>query len=462
MVVDPRRDVDVYLDAAAADGVRITHVAETHLHNDYVSGARDLALLTGATHLIGAGAELGHEHRPVRDGESWEVGTLRFSALDTPGHTPEHVAYALADTSRADEPIALFTGGSLLVGAVGRTDLLGADQAENLGRAMFRSLHNAVLAHEDFVGVYPTHGAGSLCSTGISATPSTTIGFERRYNSLLRHEDAETFVRALLHGQPAFPGYFARMRPTNRAGPALLGGRLPELTPVAPAAGEKLRQGGALVVDLRAPEEHAAGHVPGSVSIPSGDSFGTWLGWVVEPDRPILLLLPAGEDGREAMRQIVRIGFEPSVVGRLDGGWAAWQSAALPVERGELLTVDALAGRIDRGGSDAPVVIDVRQAGEYESGHVPGSHHLLAADLPGRLAELPRDRPIATICASGFRASIGASLLRQAGFERVASVDLGVPAWASAGYPVETGGLALPSANDASDGAHAAEAGHRH
>ena len=462
-VIDPRRDVDVYLDAATEDGVRITHVVETHLHNDYVSGARDLAALTGATHVIGAGADLAYGHRPVRDGDAWDVGGLRFTTVETPGHTPEHVAYAMAETARAAEPVALFTGGSLLVGAVGRTDLLGADRAEDLGRAMFRSLREAVLPHEDFVGVYPTHGSGSLCSTGISATPSTTIGFERRYNALLRHDDAEAFVRALLHGQPAFPAYFARMRPINQAGPALLGGRLPDLAPVPVEEADRVRRDGGLVVDLRPPHEHAAGHVPGSVSIPRGESFGTWLGWVVEPDRPIVMLLPEQDDGRDAMRQIVRIGYESSIVGRVDGGWAAWERAGLPVENGDVVGVEELAARLERGGTDAPLVIDVRQATEYEGGHVPGSHHLLAADLPGRLAELPRDRPLVTICASGFRASIGASLLRQAGFQHVASVDTGVPAWTAAGYPVERGG-GDPSGEAAGASAisQAGEAGHRH
>ena len=176
-VVDPRRDVDIYLDAARDADVRITHVVETHLHNDYVSGGRELAALTGASHIIGAGAGLAYEHRPVRDGDAVDVGDLRFVALETPGHTPEHVTYAVSDTSRADEPILLFTGGSLLVGAVGRTDLLGAENAVPYARQLFASLHDVLLPHEDFVGVFPTHGAGSLCSIGISSTPNSTIGF---------------------------------------------------------------------------------------------------------------------------------------------------------------------------------------------------------------------------------------------------------------------------------------------
>ncbi len=437
-VVDPRRDVDVYLDAAREADLRITHVLETHLHNDYVSGARDLAALTGARHVIGAGANLGYAHEPARDGAEFDVGTLRFRALDTPGHTPEHVAYAVADRARADEPALLFSGGSLLVGAVGRTDLLGAEHAVPYAHDMFHSLYDVILRHEDFVGVYPTHGAGSLCSTGIASTPQTTIGFERRYNPLLRHEDAETFARALLADQPAFPRYFARMRPTNQAGPVLLGGRVPERRPLSADAVRAAIARGALVVDLRSADAHAAGHVPGSLSIPADESFGTWLGWVVEPDRPLVLLLASPADWDDAIRQALRIGCEGSIEGDLDGGLEAWRAAGGPVESTERLTIDELARRLDRGGSDAPFLVDVRQAGEYAGGHVPGSLHVLAADLPGRLADLPRDRTVATICASGFRASIAASLLRQAGFERVAPVAGGVPAWADAGYPVES------------------------
>jgi hydroxyacylglutathione hydrolase len=222
VVVDPRRDVDVYLDAARGAGLAVTHVVETHLHNDYVSGGRELAALTGATHVIGAGAELRYEHHPMRDGEVFDVGSLRFRVLDTPGHTPEHVTYAVADTTRADEPVLLLTGGSLLVGAVGRTDLLGAANAVPFAGDMYRSLHDVILPHEDSVAIYPTHGAGSLCSTGISSTPWSTIGFERRTTRCFARWTS-TRLRALLAGQPAFPRYFARMRPINQAGPRLLG-----------------------------------------------------------------------------------------------------------------------------------------------------------------------------------------------------------------------------------------------
>jgi hydroxyacylglutathione hydrolase len=437
-VVDPRRDVDIYLDAARRHDLRISHVIETHLHNDYVSGGRDLAALTGATHVIGAGAELAYEHRPVRHGETFDVGQLRFTVLETPGHTPEHVAYAVADRSRADEPLLLFTGGSLLVGAVGRTDLLGAENALPFARAMFRSLHEVVLPHEDYVGVYPTHGAGSLCSTGISSTPSSTVGYERRHNPMVGAADVDAFATTLLTGQPAFPRYFARMRPTNQAGPRLLGGHVPDARPLGVDEVRAAIADGAQAIDLRSPSAHATSHIPGSLSIPAGSSFGTWLGWVVDHDRPVVLVLERPSDWDDAIRQALRIGQE-QVIGHLRGGFASWSESDAPLEAGGRLTVDQLAAQVDRGGSAAPLVIDVRQLSEYESAHVPGSLHLAAGSLPDRLGELPRDRPIATVCGSGYRASVAASLLRAAGFRDVSWVADGVPAWRRRGHEVVHG-----------------------
>ena len=435
-VVDPRRDVDIYLDAARDADLRITHVLETHLHNDYVSGGRELAALTGATHVIGAGAVLRHEHRPAVDGDNVDVGSIRFTVLDTPGHTPEHVAYAAADTSRADEPFLLLTGGSLLVGAVGRTDLLGAENALPFAHAMYRSLHEVLLRHEDSVMVYPTHGAGSLCSTGIASTSWSTIGYERRHDPLLSIADIDAFARALLSGQPTFPRYFARMRPTNQAGPRLLGAHVPEIEPLAGDDLDRALDGRALVVDARSPEAHATQRIPESVSVPAGSSFGTWLGWVVDADRPVVLLVDDVADLDGISRQALRIGFE-SIVGFIDGGLRAWRASGRPVQAGAVIDVDRLAA--DLSSSDPPLVIDVRQASEFEAGHVPGSIRLGAGELPAMLDGLPRDRPIATVCASGYRSSVAASLLRAAGFERVSAVAAGVPTWEARGYPVEFG-----------------------
>jgi hydroxyacylglutathione hydrolase len=460
-VVDPRRDVDIYLDAARDAGLRISHVVETHLHNDYVSGGRDLAALTGATHVIGSGAHLGHDHRPVADGDSFDVGSIRFRTLDTPGHTPEHVSYAVADTSRADEPFLLLTGGSLLVGAVGRTDLLGADNARPFAAAMYRSLHDVVLPHEDSVMVYPTHGAGSLCSTGIASTSWSTIGFERRHDPLLAPMEVDAFARALLAGQPTFPRYFARMRPMNQAGPRPFGGVVPAIEALAGDRLEAALAGGAVVVDARQSEAHAAARIPGSLSIPAGSSFGTWLGWVVDAETPVVLLVDGVADLDDLSRQAMRIGYE-AMAGYIEGGFAAWRRSGRPAEVGRPYDVDALARELARGGPGAPFVIDVRQASEFEAGHVPGSIHIGAGELPGRLDALPRDRDIATICASGYRSSVAASLLRASGFGRVIAVRGGLPDWEARGYPVAYGtgadDLSWPVPTRAAD----AHEGHAH
>jgi hydroxyacylglutathione hydrolase len=436
-VVDPRRDVDIYLEAARAAELRITHVVETHLHNDYVSGGRELADLTGARHVIGAGARLAHEHAPAADGDVIDVGTLRFTTRDTPGHTPEHVSYAVADTSRADEAFLLLTGGSLLVGAVGRTDLLGAENARPYAGAMYRSLHDVLLAHEDSVMVYPTHGAGSLCSTGISSTSWSTVGFERRHDPLLAPMEVDAFARALLAGQPTVPRYFAGMRPTNQAGPRLLGGVVP---PIVPLWGDELDAAldhDALVVDARSTDAHAVARIPGSLSIPAGSSFGTWLGWLVDADRPIVLVVERPDDLDDLARQAIRIGYEETA-GYIEGGLAAWRRSGRPVEIGRSYDVDDLAR--DRASAEAaPFVIDVRQASEFEAGHVPGAIHIGAGELADRLDALPRDRTIATVCASGYRSSVAASLLRARGFEQVVAVRGGLPDWEARGYPVAYG-----------------------
>lgn len=439
-VVDPRRDIDVYLRAAAERGWRITNVIETHLHNDYVSGGRELAAAVGARHVIGAGAQLAHDHVAVRDGESFDVGSLRFRALHTPGHTPEHVAYVVADRTRADDPMLLFSGGSLLVGAVGRTDLLGAEQAEPYARQMFASLHDRLLSHEDYVELLPTHGGGSLCSKDIATTPRSTVGFERRHNGLLAIEDVGYFVRALLDGQPAFPRYFARMRPINQAGPVPLGS-VPQPRPLTADEVADLLAGDAVAIDLRSPADYLVAHLPSALSIPAGSSFGTWLGWIVPHDRPLVLVLDGAHAWDDAIRQALRIGYD-NVRGYLQGGMSNWQSRGRPVEASAGATVGELRRWLEAGaGADRgqPLLIDVRQRDEYEQAHVPGALHIMAGDLPDRLAELPRDRPIATICTVGYRSSVAAGLLRREGFSDVTWISGGVPAWRAAGYPVERG-----------------------
>ena len=339
-----------------------------------------------------------------------------------------------------DDPGLLLSGGSILVGAVGRTDLLGADHAVPYAHDMYHSIHDTLLPLGDPVHVHPTHGAGSLCSTGIGDASSTTIGHERSFDPLLAPMDIDAFARALLAGQPAIPRYFARMRPLNQAGPPLLGGVVPMPPPMEPAAVEAAVAAGATIVDARPAAVHAAGHIAGSISIPLEGSFGTWLGWVVDLDRPVVLIAAGPADLDPIMRQAIRIGRD-EVAGYLIGGVEAWAASGRPVET-ERAAVDRRAGRC-AGRARAPptrrCVIDVRQMNEYAAGHVPGAWHINGGSLPDRLADLPRDRPIAVICEAGFRASIGTSLLRAAGFDDASWVGAGFPAWRDAGLPVETG-----------------------
>jgi hydroxyacylglutathione hydrolase len=252
--------------------------------------------------------------------------------------------------------------------------------------------------------------------------------------------DVEAFATRLLRGQPTVPRYFARMRPTNQAGPALLDGRIPEARPLSLEETRRAIAAGALLLDLRPPAEHAVAHARESQSIPLGPSFGTWLGWVVEPDRPLVLVLERPEDWDEAIRQALRIGAETSIVGHVRGGFATWADGGGPLESTGRMNVDELANELDGAApSEAPLVIDVRQANEYEAYHVPGSINITAGSLPDRLAELPREHPIVTICAAGLRAGLAASILRSSGFENVSWVASGVPAWRAAGHPVVHG-----------------------
>ncbi len=438
-VVDPRRDVDIYLEAARQAGLRISHVLETHLHNDYVSGGHELATLTGASHVIGAGAELRHAHQPARDGDTFDLGSIRLTTLDTPGHTPEHVSYAVADLTRADEPFLLLTGGSLLVGAVGRTDLLGAEHAGAYAAEMYRSLHDVLLRHEDSVMVYPTHGAGSLCSTGIASTSWSTIGYERRHDPLLGPLEVDAFARALLAGQPTIPRYFARMRPMNQAGPRLLGATMPVIEPLAGDELDAALGDGALVVDARTAEAHAHQRIPGSLSIPAGPSFGTWLGWVVDADRPIVLLVNDEADLDDLARQAARIGFEtiarpcrwgdPGVARTRAGrsrpgppsmsiGWpASWR----PADR-----MRRSSSTSDRRPSSRPATCRVRSTSARASCRP-------CSTASRAIARSPRSAPAATARAWRPRCSA------RPGFERVGAAGGGLPDWEARGYDVAYG-----------------------
>jgi hydroxyacylglutathione hydrolase len=433
LVVDPGRDPQPYVEVAHRRGFEVRYVLETHNHNDFVSGAQQLAACLGAEHVASAEAALAFPYRAVRESDELRAGELRVRVLDTPGHTPEHVSYVLVDTSRADEPLMVFSGGDLLVGAVGRPDLLGRELGEQLAPRLYDSLHGKLLRLADHVIVLPTHGGGSLCGKGIAGTRLTTVGYERRFNAALQQPSREAFVDFVLGGNPGIPSYYARMRPTNQRGPEPF--RLPEPRPLPPDAVQHLAGHGALVLDTRPNVAFGGAHIPGAFNMPLGPMFATWVGWLLPADQALALVLGREEDWERVTTALLRIGYE-RFAGYLQFGMASWVEHGLPVERVEQLSVHDLYRRLVE---DATVqVLDVRMDSEWQEGHIEEALHQMLGDLPTRLDALALEfaRPVAVVCGSGYRSSIATSVLRRHGFRAVWNVLGGMTAWVEAGYPV--------------------------
>jgi glyoxylase-like metal-dependent hydrolase (beta-lactamase superfamily II)/rhodanese-related sulfurtransferase len=432
VVVDPQRDAWRFLAAARARALRVRHVLETHVHNDYVSGALEIRAAAGAEIAAPARGRYAFPHRAIAEGEEVRVGALRVVAWETPGHTPEHLAWVVYEDGRP-EPVAVFGGGGLIVGGAGRTDLLGAELTDGLTRAQFRSLRR-LAALPPSVQLLPTHGAGSFCTASVASMDRTsTIGSELRANPALAAPDEESFVRRQLAGLRAYPAYYAHMGAINRAGPAVLG-RLPAVPALAPEDVARHAEAGAWVVDARDRRAFATAHVPGAINVELNSTFGTYVGWVTPFNAPLVLLLPepAGPALAEAVTQLVRIGYE-RLVGHAEGGLEAWQDRGRPVRSYATADVDDLCAAYLGG---PPVrVLDVRQPVEWDAGHIPGSLRIHLGDLPARLADVPRDREVWVACASGHRASIAASLLDRAGVPVRLVATGGVPEWMARCYP---------------------------
>jgi glyoxylase-like metal-dependent hydrolase (beta-lactamase superfamily II)/rhodanese-related sulfurtransferase len=422
LVIDPERDPAAYLAAAEARGLTISHVAETHLHADFVSGSRELAAC-GARVLAAAAGSIEFPHRALRDGDEIGLGGLRLRVLATPGHTPEHLAYLLLD---GDRPAALFSGGSLLAGAVARTDLIDPDRTQELARALWRSLHARILCLPDGLPVYPTHGAGSFCTAAAGVERATTIGAERAANPLLAAPSEDAFVELLLGGLGSYPPYFLRLREVNRRGPAVHGPGPAALAALTTGDVTRLLSAGATLVDARPVTSFAAGHIPGAVSIQLRPAFGTWLGWLAGPGQPLAFVLETGQDRADLIRQARNVGYE-QLAGELDGGLPAWESAGLPVRRIRLVPAAEAAGR----------VLDVRQATEYQAGHLPGAGHIELGALSESAAQLGGE-PLTLMCGHGERAMTAASLLARLGHQDLAVAIGGPDDWAAArGLPLE-------------------------
>jgi hydroxyacylglutathione hydrolase len=406
LVVDPARDPTPYLKLARWRRLRIAYAAETHLHADFVTGSRELAA-ADAEILAPRASRLGFAHRGLEDGEEVDLGGLTLRVLATPGHAPEHVSYLLLDGRR---PLALFSGGALLVGTVARTDLAAPELTEPLARAAYRSLHRRLLSLPDELAVYPTHGAGSFCAAPTGDQRTTTIGAERRHNRLLAAPDEDAFVAELLAGFGSYPPYFLRLRERNRAGPELLG---PEWWVLPLVSADQVRAhlaGGGVLVDARPVAAFAAGHIPGALSIALRPAFASWLGWLVDDAQPLVFVLDDDQARGELVRQCRTIGYD-HLAGELAGGMAAWRAAGLPEARTPLVEAERVDDQPGR-------VLDVRQASEVADGRLPGALAVelgaLAGDLPA--ARLP-EGPITVMCAHGERAMTAASLLQRAGHD---------------------------------------------
>jgi hydroxyacylglutathione hydrolase len=439
-IVDPRRDVDVYLKFAADQGVEITHVLETHIHADFASGARELADRTGAelrlsAYDAGEKYEVSFPHEELENDDALEIGSVRIEALHTPGHTPEHLSYLVYDTHRsANVPEILLSGDFLFIGSLGRPDLLGEEAKRELAGRLYASVRDKLADLPDGLEVHPGHGAGSMCGAGMSARPISTLGFERVANPYLDPELTESaFLEKILGSAPPFPPYYRRMKALNSEGPAILDG-LPGRDPIAVEEFHALVEAGHVVVDLRDQLAFGGGHVPGSLGIGVDGSLSTWAAWVVPYGTPILLVAETPFAVDPAIRALVRVGLD-AIRGWLDGGMNAWRQEGLPIATLPQMSIPELAAALDRG--VAVDVLDVRADGEWNDGHIEGALHVHGGVVEDRLDDIPRNgRPLAVICGSGYRSTVAASVLKRAGFGDVRNVPGGMRAWRSAGLPV--------------------------
>jgi hydroxyacylglutathione hydrolase len=433
VVIDPQRDVELYLKAAAEQGATIRHIFETHLHADFVSGHRELAARTGAKIYMGAQSGATFEHVPVSDGFELRFGKASISVLETPGHTPESICLVVTDTEKSRAPWAVLTGDTLFIGDVGRPDLSPRHTPAQLAGLLYDSLHTKLMTLADSVLVYPAHGAGSLCGKNMRAERSSTIGTERLTNYALQIESREEFIRQLTSNLPARPEYFARDAEINRTGAAALS-ELPPLRSLSPTDLEGMLKAGEIALDVRPMDEFAAGHVPGSVNIALGGQFASWAATVLGLATHPVLIAETDAQIEEARLRLARVGIE-ELDGYLAGGVAAWKQSGQPLATVAQITPQDLE---DRLGAGKVQVLDVRREPEWDAGHVEGATWWPLDNFRVSPPEIDHEVPLAVHCKGGYRSMIAASLLQRAGFRNVMNLIGGFDAWQEAKLPVVT------------------------
>jgi len=431
-VIDPQRDVDIYLETAAAKGLKIEHVIETHLHADFVSGHHELAERTGARIYIGDGSGASFPHKAVKDGDSITFGRCRIDFLQTPGHTVESVCVVLTDLERPSQPKAVFTGDTLFVGDVGRPDLSANHTPQELAELLYRSLHEKLLTLPDEVEIFPAHGAGSLCGRQMSNERSSTIGKERRFNYALQAASSDEFVHLLTDSLPPRPEYFQHEVELNRQGAAPLD-KLPALRPLSARETARLQKEGSIVLDTRPLMQFAVGHVPGAVHIALSGQYASWAARILGLDARVIISGEDSEHVRESQLRLARVGME-KIDGYLDDGIAGWIRNGYELEYIPQLTAHDLADLLAKE-SSTTAVLDVREPSESSEGAIENSTHIPLAQLSARVNELDRDKLVVVHCKGGYRSSIATSLLRRAGFLDIANLTGGFDAWKAAGLP---------------------------
>jgi glyoxylase-like metal-dependent hydrolase (beta-lactamase superfamily II) len=432
-VIDPRRDIDVYLKEAKSRGLKITHILETHLHADFVSGHMELAEVTGAKIYAPKAADCEFEHIRLAEGDTFEIEDMVIRVLETAGHTPEHISYVVSDTSRGSDPVCVFCGDTLFVGDVGRPDLF-PNRAEELASKLYDSLHKKLLSLPDSCEVYPAHGEGSLCGRTIGARRSSTIGYERKYNYALQIPDRYEFIKSLTTDMPPAPDHFGRCSEINRKGPKKLK-ELPPLKQISPNDFFKFaKREDTSILDIRCYEGFGGEHVPDAWCIDLRSNFATYAGWLLPEDKSILLVSESEKQALESAIWLHRVGLD-NIAGFLDGGMFAWVTSGLRAAHVPQLSIPELHERIS-GGSPL-VIIDVRASSEYEVFHIENSINIPVQDLRKRYSELDPEAEKVVICSTGHRSSMGCSILKLHGHSRVNNAAGGMTGYNAAGFGPE-------------------------